>query len=124
DELLILDEPLSNLDASLREQMRAELRQVQRRTGTTTLYVTHDQHEALELSDRICVMDKGRILEIGTPRELYRNPRSVATARFLGDMEIWACEVESRAQGHAVVRTSFGRFHVEKNHDLAAARPV
>ncbi len=82
--LLLLDEPLSNLDARLREDMRIELKRLQLELGLTMLYVTHDQAEALAMSDRILVMDHGRVLQEGTPEEVYRGPESLAAARFLG----------------------------------------
>ncbi len=82
--LLLLDEPLSNLDAQLREQMRGELRDLQRRVGKTTLYVTHDQDEALSMSDRLALMRAGEIVELGTPDELYFRPKRRFTAEFLG----------------------------------------
>ncbi|WLS10367.1 ABC transporter ATP-binding protein (plasmid) [Shinella sumterensis] len=82
--LLLLDEPLSNLDASLREEMRFELRQLQKELGITSLYVTHDQDEALVLADRIVVMNAGRIEQIGTPEEVYRKPASRFVGRFVG----------------------------------------
>jgi len=81
---LLLDEPLSNLDAKLREQLREELRTVQRRLGITAIYVTHDQAEALALADRVVLMNMGRIVEEGAPGELYRTPRHRFTAEFLG----------------------------------------
>jgi putative spermidine/putrescine transport system ATP-binding protein len=83
-ELLLLDEPLSNLDAKLREQLRGELKRLQRRLGVTAIHVTHDQSEALALADRIVVMNRGRIVESGTPTDLYRRPRHRFTAEFLG----------------------------------------
>jgi ABC-type Fe3+/spermidine/putrescine transport system ATPase subunit len=82
--ILLLDEPFSNLDAKLREQMRAELRVLQRRLGITVLFVTHDQIEALSLSDRIAVMSQGRIEQIGSPLELYRAPQTPVVRDFLG----------------------------------------
>jgi ABC-type Fe3+/spermidine/putrescine transport system ATPase subunit len=82
--LLLLDEPLSNLDARLRDRLRVELRALQRRLGLTTLYVTHDQTEALALSDRIAVMHAGRIIEQGDPEQVYCRPHSRLTAEFLG----------------------------------------
>lgn len=82
--LLLFDEPLSNLDAQLRDQLREELVRLHRRLGTTSLYVTHDQAEAMSMADRIVVMHAGRIVETGTPHALYRSPRSAYTARFLG----------------------------------------
>jgi iron(III) transport system ATP-binding protein len=90
--LLLLDEPLSNLDAKLREQMRAELHALHHRLGTTTIYVTHDQEEALCLSDRIAVMDSGKIVELGAPRQLYLSPHKEYTAQFIGQGNIWDCD--------------------------------
>ncbi|MBM3785864.1 MAG: ABC transporter ATP-binding protein [Acidobacteria bacterium] len=83
-DLLLLDEPLSALDPALRKKVRIELKQIQQRTGITFLFITHDQEEALSLSDRIAVMNKGRIEQIGTPRQIYLNPSSRFVAGFLG----------------------------------------
>jgi iron(III) transport system ATP-binding protein len=119
--LLLLDEPLSNLDAKLREQMRQELRGLQQQLGTTTLYVTHDQEEALSLSDRIAVMKDGEIVEIGTPQDLYLRPRSGFTARFIGNAEVYDCAPEGRAQqGGTMVRTPLGLLRAEVNADRGA----
>ena len=82
--ILLLDEPLSNLDASLREEMRLEISQVTRQLGITAVYVTHDQREALALSDAIAVMNHGRIVQFGTPEEIYRSPADDFVARFVG----------------------------------------
>ncbi|GIV61613.1 MAG: spermidine/putrescine ABC transporter ATP-binding protein [Rhodothermaceae bacterium] len=82
--VLLFDEPLSNLDVALREQTRRELKLLQRRLGTTSLYVTHDQQEALALSDRIAVMRAGRIQQVGPPEQLYREPETAFVAQFLG----------------------------------------
>jgi iron(III) transport system ATP-binding protein len=82
--VLLMDEPLSNLDAKLREQMRTEIRSIQQQLGITSVYVTHDQIEAMTLSDRIVVMNEGVIEQIGTPRELYRYPRTRFVAGFIG----------------------------------------
>lgn len=82
--LLLLDEPLSNLDAQLREQMRSELKRLQRETGVTAIYVTHDQAEALAISDRIAVMKDGLIMQLGKPREIYGRPTSEFVAEFIG----------------------------------------
>jgi len=115
--VLLLDEPLSNLDAKLREQMRAELRDLQHRLRTTTIYVTHDQEEALSLSDRIALMDGGRIVELSTPRELYLRPRHAFTARFLGQAELLDCSGVSGADaGFVWAQTGLGPL-------LAASRP-
>lgn len=83
-ELLLLDEPLSNLDAKLRGEMRFELKRIQRESGVTTVFVTHDQEEAFSLSDRIVLMHKGRIKQSGTPREIWQTPRSSFIADFIG----------------------------------------
>jgi iron(III) transport system ATP-binding protein len=82
--LLLLDEPLSNLDAQLREEMRTELKRLQRQIGVTTIYVTHDQAEALALSDTIAVLSRGRIAQIGNPRDIYSQPANEFVARFMG----------------------------------------
>jgi multiple sugar transport system ATP-binding protein len=82
--VFLLDEPLSNLDAKLRNTARAELMQFQRRIGTTTIYVTHDQVEAMGLGDRVAVFNKGRMVQIGTPMEVYRDPADLFVAGFLG----------------------------------------
>jgi len=92
--VLLLDEPLSNLDARLREDMQIELRQIQRNLGTTTILVTHDQIEAMSLSDRIVVMSKGRIEQIGTPQEVYERPASAFVAQFLGKTNEFAAHVD------------------------------
>lgn len=85
-DVLLLDEPLSALDPQLRKQVRAELKELQRRTGVTFLFVTHDQEEALALSDRIAIMNAGGVEQTGTPQELYQKPRSRFVASFLGEM--------------------------------------
>src|SRR5262249_4466471 len=82
--LLLLDEPLSNLDAKLREELRDEIRDIQRRLGITALFVTHDQSEALTLSDRIAVMNAGRVEQLGTPAEIYESPASPFVAPSIG----------------------------------------
>jgi iron(III) transport system ATP-binding protein len=107
--LLLLDEPLSNLDATLRIQMRSELRDLQRRIGATMIYVTHDQEEAMSLSDRIAVMLSGSIVEVNSPQNLYHRPRKAFTARFIGQSELVPCEVTHLARdGKIVVSTPIG----------------
>src|SRR3954462_3431688 len=83
-QLLLLDEPLSNLDAKLRHHMRFELKRIQRELNLTTIYVTHDQSEALALSHEIAVMNDGRIVQIGSPRDVYERPRNRFVADFVG----------------------------------------
>lgn len=93
--LLLLDEPLSNLDASLREVMRAELKRLQQQLGVTTVYVTHDQSEALEMSDTIAVMDQGRIVQMGPPQDIYFRPANRFVATFIGTTNLLPGKVES-----------------------------
>jgi putative spermidine/putrescine transport system ATP-binding protein len=94
--ILLLDEPLSNLDAKLREEMQLELRTIQRTIGTTTLLVTHDQSEAMALSDRIVVMNEGRIEQVGRPEDVYARPACPFVAGFLGKTNVFAGHVVSR----------------------------
>jgi ABC-type Fe3+/spermidine/putrescine transport system ATPase subunit len=100
--ILLLDEPFSNLDAKLREQMRAELRVLQRRLGITVLFVTHDQVEALSLSDRIAVMNAGHVEQIGSPNELYLDPQTPAVRDFLGRTIILPGRVIAVEPGEAI----------------------
>jgi iron(III) transport system ATP-binding protein len=104
-EVLLLDEPLSNLDAKLRRQVREEIRALQQRLGVTTIYVTHDQEEAMAVSDRIIVMEKGEIAQDGTPQNLYEHPRSRFIASFIGEANLVPCTVEPATDGqcHAAV---------------------
>ncbi len=94
---LLLDEPLSNLDARLRQQMRGEIRSICKATGLTTLYVTHDQKEALSIADRIALLDAGRVVQVGTPRELYTRPCSPFVAEFLGQANLIPGTLRERA---------------------------
>lgn len=98
-EVLLLDEPLSNLDAKLRERARVWLGQLKTQVHLTTIYVTHDQSEALALSDRIVVMNKGKIVQIGTPEEIYSNPVDSFVADFIGTSSFFAGTVTETAQG-------------------------
>ena len=100
--VFLMDEPLSNLDAKLRVSMRAELSRLHRRFGTTTIYVTHDQVEAMTLGDRIAVLDKGRLQQVGTPEDLYFRPRNVFVASFMGSPAINLVEVAVRPDPAAV----------------------
>jgi iron(III) transport system ATP-binding protein len=88
-----MDEPLSNLDAKLREQMRLEFRNLQQRVGITCIYVTHDQAEAMVLSDRIAVMDSGNIEQLAGPRDIFERPKTASVADFIGQMNYIACTV-------------------------------
>lgn len=102
-EVLLLDEPLSNLDAKLREQMRFELKELQRRTGIPILYVTHDQTEALAMSDRLAVMNAGRIVQIGAPAEIYTHPADRFVADFIGLMNFIPGRILSRSGDEVIV---------------------
>ena len=119
-QLLLLDEPLSNLDAKLRELMRFELKRLQRELRITTVYVTHDQSEALALSHSIAVMNEGHIQQIGTPREIYERPRSQFVADFVGTTNFLDGTVLGRGAepGHFRVRTEFGEVEVLSDDDL------
>ena len=99
--VLLMDEPLSNLDAKLRVQMRTVIKKLQRRLGITTIYVTHDQEEALAISDRIAVMKDGNIMQIGTPNEIYAKPQNPFVAGFIVTSNFLECEVR---EGRTVVR--------------------
>jgi ABC-type Fe3+/spermidine/putrescine transport system ATPase subunit len=103
-EVLLLDEPLSNLDARLRVDMRGEIRELQQRLGITTVYVTHDQEEALAVSHRIAVMQAGRIEQLGPPQDVYRNPISLFVAQFMGTTNVLAGVVTPRRGNLACVR--------------------
>jgi iron(III) transport system ATP-binding protein len=107
-EILLLDEPLSNLDAKLRERMRGELKELQRRTGITFVYVTHDQAEALALSDRIAVIHGGRLQQLGTPQEVYARPASRVVADFMGLINLLPATLIDREAGQARLLTAAG----------------
>ena len=102
--VLLMDEPLSNLDARLREQMRVELRKITKSIGVTTLYVTHDQAEALSLGDKVCVMNLGEILQIAAPNDVYANPANLFVAQFVGEMNF----VKGKVAGPRQVESPFG----------------
>ena len=103
-EVLLFDEPLSNLDAKLRRRVREEIRDIQTSLGLTVVYVTHDQEEALAVSDRIVVMNNAVIAQTGTPRELYEAPETAFVADFIGEANIIPCEIEKVEDGIARVR--------------------
>jgi putative spermidine/putrescine transport system ATP-binding protein len=114
--ILLLDEPLTALDAALRDRLRGELNRLLRALGITTIYVTHDQSEAMELGDRIVVMQKGSIAQIGTPRDIYFTPRNRFVAEFIGAANIIECAIEN---GHLVLPG--GRQPIRSVANLAAA---
>ncbi len=102
-ELLLLDEPLSNLDAKLREEMQLELRRIQREAGVTTVMVTHDQSEALAMSDRVVVMDKGRLQQVDSPFDVYETPRSSFVSTFLGKSNNFPATLQSNDETGSVI---------------------
>jgi spermidine/putrescine ABC transporter ATP-binding subunit len=106
--ILMFDEPLSNLDFKLRIQMRDELKSLQRRLGKTAIYVTHDQSEALALSDRIAVLSHGHIEQIGTPAEIYERPATTFVAEFIGSSNLIAGRIVGRGERGAIIETATG----------------
>ncbi len=107
---LLLDEPLSNLDARLRLEMRTEIRRVCKEFKLTTVYVTHDQKEALSVSDRMAILESGHILQVGTPREVYRRPRHKTVANFIGDTDFFPGIVRGVQGDRITVDTELGQF--------------
>ncbi len=103
---LLLDEPLSNLDAKLRLEMRTEIRRVCKEFGLTAIYVTHDQKEALSISDRMAILEGGHIAQIGTPEDVYRKPRSKVVADFIGETNFLPGKIRSTSAGRSVVETA------------------
>jgi iron(III) transport system ATP-binding protein len=114
-DVLLLDEPFSNLDAQLRAEVRSEVRRVLRSTGTTAVFVTHDQEEALSIGDRMAVMIAGRVRRSGTPYEVYGDPRDAAVARLLGQTNLLPAEIT-----HGVAMTALGELPVSDAPDGAA----
>ena len=106
--LLMFDEPLSNLDAKLRVDMRVEIRKLQRANGTTSLYVTHDQEEAFSISDRVAIMNAGRIMQLDTPEVLYQRPANAFVARFVGFENLIPMVVKARESGVVAAEASGG----------------
>jgi iron(III) transport system ATP-binding protein len=119
--VLLLDEPLSNLDARLRERLRMELRELQLRLGLTTVYVTHDQAEAFALADRIALMQKGRIVQVGTPEQIYKNPVCASVADFLGVGNIFSC---TPGQHGTMQLSDYPGISVVGDNAAGAAEPV
>jgi iron(III) transport system ATP-binding protein len=121
-QVLLFDEPLSNLDAKLRRRVREEIRDLQQSLGLTVAYVTHDQQEALAVSDRIIVMSNARIAQVGAPRELYEAPRDRFVADFIGDANLIEAELGPHRGSRATVR--LGGLEVELEHRGIAPGPV
>ncbi len=110
--VILMDEPLGALDKKLREQMQIEIKRLHRETGATILYVTHDQEEALALSDRICLMNHARIEQIGTPTEIYEKPRTAFAADFIGISTMLRGRLDRGADGTSILVTEEGSFEL------------
>ena len=123
-DVLLLDEPLSNLDARLRLELREEIRRIHAQTRITTLYVTHDQKEALSLADRIAVMRYGRIEQIGDPRTIYRTPANRFVADFIGETNWYPARVRTVSATALSLETEFGLFQAATKSNLAAGEKV
>ena len=119
--VVLMDEPLGALDKNLRYDMQVEIKEIQQRLGMTVLYVTHDQEEAMNLSDRVAIMRGGRVEQIGAPREVYERPANAFTARFLGEANLLPGTVEAAAAGRSAFRLADGtRLHIDGPTALAA----
>ena len=123
-DVLLLDEPLSALDLSIRVAMQEELRRIHRELGTTFVFVTHDQGEALTMSDRIVLMDDGAIVQDSSPSELYRRPQSLFAATFVGDANVWDGVLEPPSDGNCRVRLDAGVVEGCSAADLAGGQAV
>jgi len=117
--VLLLDEPLSALDLKLRQHMRSELKDIQRKTGVTFIYITHDQGEALAMSDRVAVMNQGKIEQVATGDEIYNKPETPFAATFVGEQNVFPGKVAAAANGHAGVETAHGLIQGINRHGLA-----
>ena len=118
-DILLLDEPLGAIDLKLRKEMQLELKALNKQLGTTFIYVTHDQEEALTMSDRIAVMDNGRVAQLGTPAEIYENPRTAFVAKFIGESNFFEGRVTEHSGGQWVIRRPDGAcFRVPSHPSL------
>jgi iron(III) transport system ATP-binding protein len=115
---LLLDEPLSNLDSKLRLEMRSEIRRICKTVGSTTIYVTHDQKEALSIADRIAILKDGKLQQVGTPSELYHKPNSAFVAEFIGQTNLLPGKVLSHEGSAVHVETPLGRLHADATGSL------
>ena len=123
--ILLLDEPLGAIDLKLRKEMQLELKALNKQLGTTFVYVTHDQEEALTMSDRIAVMDNGRVAQLGTPAEIYENPRTAFVAKFIGESNFFEGTAARRnGRGWEVARTGGDAFLVPDHPSVREGRPV
>ena len=114
--VLLLDEPLSNLDAALRQNLRDEIKQIHSRTKITTIYVTHDQVEAISMADRMAIMKDGVFIQVGTPREIYKYPADPFVASFVGETNFISGNIKEIVDGKAAIETEVGILHTENIH--------
>ena len=123
--VLLLDEPISNLDAALRQQMRDEIKQIHDRTNITMFYVTHDQVDALSMADRMAIMQDGVIIQVGTPREVYQFPKNAFVASFVGETNFISGKIGQVSNGSATIETPVGTLHSETVYrELTQGAPV
>ena len=123
--VLLLDEPISNLDAALRQQMRDEIKQIHDRTNITMFYVTHDQVDALSMADRMAIMRDGVVIQVGTPREVYKFPKNAFVASFVGETNFISGKVQQVSNGSATIETPAGILHSTSiYHKLTQGIPV
>jgi iron(III) transport system ATP-binding protein len=116
--VLLFDEPLSNLDAKLRRQVREDIREIQQKLGVTTIYVTHDQEEALAISDKVIVMNKAVIAQQGSPKDLYNFPKNKFVANFIGDANDVTAEIINKQSNTYELKLAEMSVKIESNQDL------
>ena len=116
--VLLFDEPLSNLDAKLRRQVREDIREIQQKLGVTTIYVTHDQEEALAISDKVIVMNNAVIAQEGSPKDLYNNPKNKFVANFIGDANVLKAEIENKEGNSYNLKLAEMKINIETNKNL------
>lgn len=122
--VLLLDEPLSALDYRLRKALQIELKQLQRTLGITFIFITHDQEEALSMSDRVAVLHEGRIEQLGTPREVYENPKNLTIAKFIGEVNIFDSTVKQVIGGHVKANIETLDFLLVNSHSFQMNDPI
>jgi ABC-type Fe3+/spermidine/putrescine transport system ATPase subunit len=118
--VLLFDEPLSALDLQIRRELQVELKEIHRELGRTFIYVTHDQEEAMSMSDRVVVMKDGRIIQAGTPIELYRSPKSMFVASFVGSSNIWKVRILGPGDGGTIVDVAGRQMLTRQVRDIRA----
>jgi putative spermidine/putrescine transport system ATP-binding protein len=122
--VVLMDEPLGALDKNLRYDMQVEIKEIQRRLGMTVVYVTHDQEEALNMSDRIAIMNHGRVEQVGAPHDVYEQPASMFAGRFLGEANMLAGEISSAANGQGSIRVAGQELKARSRETCAAGQRV